>query len=112
MRVLQVKLATTAAFLAQCSSELTQGPRPSRGGDQDRRRQPSTSCVGDDDTGACRLWRLKALQTWGHAASQSSHILAGAKVVWITNLIALLKAQTSPKGPESQCPAGCGNGIS
>lgn len=26
MRVLQVKLAITAAFMAQCSSELNQGP--------------------------------------------------------------------------------------
>lgn len=38
MHVLQVKLAITAAFMAQCSSELNQGPCSGRGGDQNRRQ--------------------------------------------------------------------------
>ena len=65
--------AVTVAFMAQCSSGLSQGPRPGRGGAQ--KRETATLhvlCGGTTTLAHACPGQLKALQTWDHAASQSS----------------------------------------
>lgn len=90
--------AVTAAFMAQCSSGLSQGPRPSRGGGQKRETAaPHILCGGRQHWRMPALGSSKPFRRGIMPPVSPPHILAGAKVVWITNLIALLKAQTSSK---------------